>query len=367
MEESKRDFLRLRKYFRLATLEEMNTIRGGRGLLTGSPNNISTLAVYRLLKACFGPPNGASSADDKVTWEYFLVGPNSYLTVSDWKLFSWSIGVRYDSPDSFKDQGNATPDAQLLLDEITSSLKGEPNLHFDYSQQIVLNLFQLYYSNGEYYITQYKEKRDELEEINQERGETERGRSIAESLNLSLEVPTLMWSAIVAFILSLEGFFNLLYEIYLRENLRNDKDLLRRIAGMSLTEKYLLASTFCTGFQKDLDRKSTAYARLHDLVRLRNNLVHSNLTEEMREYVVTEDNLEFATQKQIFSTTSFFDPRTLDLETAEKVRLSVDVVVLDVVSSMKSGEGSLFQKALKRPNMITGARGGLTETWDEDE
>jgi hypothetical protein len=64
----------------------------GHGILAGSPGGISPFVVYEFLKKHFGRPN-YTVPSDRTTWEYVLKGPRRYLSIYDWKIHDWHVGI----------------------------------------------------------------------------------------------------------------------------------------------------------------------------------------------------------------------------------------------------------------------------------
>jgi hypothetical protein len=100
-------------------------------------------------------------------------------------------------------------------------------------------------------------------------------------------------AAFFMFISAFEGLLNLIYELYLKSSLRDER-IVERLGREQIDLKVRLASVYCDCFSKDrMDDESPAFKRFHSLINLRNDFVHANLTKPMKRPVVIEDGFRF--------------------------------------------------------------------------
>jgi len=135
------------RHFSLVSKDEVEKLHGGHAIFFGSPNHISPYITYQFLRKYYGLPRRITTDIDdydKVHWEYSLQSRHSILTVYDWKLFSWNIGVAYPYTVFTHNIGTqmckkvddkirkcekmAEPEARLLLSYITKYAKGRSSL-----------------------------------------------------------------------------------------------------------------------------------------------------------------------------------------------------------------------------------------------
>ena len=323
------------------------------------PRNVTPYYVYRFLRDRYGPPNIPSERHNdktRVTWGYLLKGPRGFISIHDWKLFSWSFSIRFSqSPEQrtheqltqFDDE--ARKDARILLAEILQYLKTEKiPTHDEHSYQYIRNIHLESYSCGEYFL-------DLLKKPNNKRV---RHPILAEtSPVISLEDTYNAWAAAMSFVLSIEGLFNLIYEIYLHREIKEDEPLRNHVYRMSLTDRWLTFSLFCSCFSKDLNRESKGFESLSRLIKIRNYWAHSNIGEDHRDYVIEEDGLEFAVSK----TSKFWELSlgNLDFSAVKKIRAYVDRVKLEILNAMKPNSKKSFSKVLEQEIIILDKNGKL--------
>ena len=84
----------------------------------------------------------------------------------------------------------------------------------------------------------------------------------------------LLWAA-------LEGFVNMVYELYLDDAYRHDKRILGQLKRRNLETKLRMAPAFCHGFSLKVLPFAEEMVQFKDVVALRNELIHANLNSSM--------------------------------------------------------------------------------------
>lgn len=344
--------------FRLATPEEVSNFSAGHTILV-HPKSITPYYVYRFLRDRYGPPNIPSEVHGdtfRVSWEYVLKGPRAFIAIHDWKLFSWSFSIRFSqSPEQrtyeqltqYDDE--ARKDARILLAEIMQYLKKQKIPYHDkHSYQYLQNIHLQSYSCGEHFLSLHKKPKNNHIRIP----------ILAEVPHfIDYEDRYIAWAAAMSFVLSVEGLFNIIYEIYLNPEIARDKHLRNHVYRMSLTDRWLMFSLFCSCFSKDLNRKSKGFESLSKLIKIRNYWAHSNIGEDQRDYIIEEDGLEFAVSKN----SKFWELSlgNLDFSTVKKIRAYVDQVKLEILNAMKPNSKKSFSKVLEQGIIILDKKGKL--------
>lgn len=342
------------KDFRLASREEILQNQGGHGILVGSPRGLSNFVVYSFLKEHFGESNYVPlDVEGKVTWEYVLKPPRArrLLSVHDWKLHSWGIGVKYPFPKNYqkieykefvKYDDEARADANILLSEIVEYAKTAEIPITKHSYQWIENTYKINYSYGEHFLQSLNKP------IN-----TSTVPTLAQSFVSPLfEECCTAWGATIAFVISVEAMFNILFEVYLKKEICEDEALRQRIFRLPLLDKWLLFASLCTCFEKPLDRKCRGYRSLKRLIRVRNSWAHAIVSDEMRIFVIRKDKLVFATKRSPISKDIYPLISSVDYALAIKVKNDVDAIKLEILSAMKTNDKRKFAKALEQDYIL---------------
>lgn len=105
----------------------------------------------------------------------------------------------------------------------------------------------------------------------------------ARTLLQTLTDDTAYASTIPFFLLwaSMEAFINIVYELYLDEAYRKDKQILEQLKRRNLETKLRMAPAFCHGFMVKVIPFGDEMKQVKDIVALRNELVHANLNSSM--------------------------------------------------------------------------------------
>jgi hypothetical protein len=165
------------------------------------PEDISPLSAYYTLKELYGEPNG-SIDEDKSQWGYYLKVPGAFLSIYDWKIYTWSIAI-YEDENTEKITKVVEDDTEKgerigqefleLLKKNTSKANGRIKEASSKAKDFILqNPFFIYYNSAVNLI-------DEIDEKSENSSDYFR-------------------SAFFLFIASFEGLLNLIYELYVKKN-----------------------------------------------------------------------------------------------------------------------------------------------------
>ncbi|MCK4826642.1 hypothetical protein KA005_63480, partial [bacterium] len=114
-----------------------------------------------------------------------------------------------------------------------------------------------------------------------------------EASNIHRKGSILYVSAIVFFLMALEGFINLLYKFLLKPQFRG-KEYERAIWKTDLEMRILHLPIYCNGFSSDdINPDDVSYKQWLKLRPFRNNLLHANITEENEFIITVEDHFLF--------------------------------------------------------------------------
>ncbi len=293
-----------------------------------SPLDVSPFFVYKALKGKYGQPNSYYD-ETKSQWSYKITGPRSTIEVEDFKMFDWLMSISPNPTIRKEDRRRVLEQdwAEFLswLKEACQKIKVSRD---NYKHLFILNGFKQLYSNGDYLMKCCKESSPE-----------------------DLEENPLVWAAGVSYLLSAEGLLNLTIETYLKDDVRKNKDMVKRIMMFSMPEKWAFASSACDCFETQLGKSSKGYEALQRLVTLRNNLAHSNISRDILTYVVEEDKMEFVISPGSRLYHEVMNPSSITLADVEQIKRDVDLVAESIVKAMKPRPRKQFPK-LMRGNSI---------------
>ena len=140
---------------------------------------------------------------------------------------------------------------------------------------------------------------------------------------------------------------NLVYEIYLKAELREDR-IVDRLAREQIDVNLRLAPIYCDCFAgKPIDHTTAAFRNFHRLVNARNDFIHANVTKSMRTAVVYHDDFTF-----LLSPDDARDGivpnliNELGIEELQKIKAAVDDILSQVLANMKPRYRREFEEVM---------------------
>ena len=224
--------------------------------------------VYTALKKQFGAPNGL--VGKYTQWSYEFALPNAMIRLQDWKLYGWMLEVYSDdkkktSAETIKDDVLA-----LFVKEANRSETLVKNLAKASSRSMVQNPFRIYFDSASNLV------------------------AMAEQHGNQQQRDTLCRSAFFLFLSSFEGVLNLIYDLYLKPSIRENKEGRETVIRAGLDQKLLFAPVYCQCFTGEtLNIPPDIYQQYKALRSLRNNFIHANVTDAMRTSIIKHDQMNF--------------------------------------------------------------------------
>ena len=298
--------------------------------------DISPYLVYRTLKDTFGKANGNGEIDeDKMQWQWIFKYKDFYVEIYDWRLLSTSIGI-YHTTSNKAESEKLGESIQRFLAKSAQQKKGIlKSLSKTSKHKILENPFVTYYTTANNLLS-IASQIDSI--IN-----------VAFENNVEIELwdkkSDLYRSAFLMLLSSFEGFLNILYELYIKVDLRNDR-LYERISREQIDIKLRIAPVYCDGFKtKTINHQDDRFKRYLKLVNLRNDFVHANLNKSLEQYVITEDNHTFIIENEDNSEI----PSNINKLQHEHIELTKEIIddVIDLVfESMETKTRREFQRLI---------------------
>jgi hypothetical protein len=147
------------------------------------------------------------------------------------------------------------------------------------------------------------------------------------------------------FLSSFEGFLNIMYELYLKAELRIDR-IYERISREQIDIRLRIAPTYCDGFKAKIinyeDERFKAYLKL---VNLRNDYVHANLIKSLERYIIVEDDYTFIIENEETNEVPS-NINELELKHVELAKNIIDQIIELVFESMETKTKREFKKLI---------------------
>lgn len=247
------------------------SIRVNQGVIR--PNDIPALHAYCVLRDVFGPPNNTDFDDMKTQWSYYLQVPGAHVDVHDWRREVWSIAIYDDkATDIGKEYAalearDATPEelhiafGNLLRNNDNANALKIGNEFLELIKQRIPKVVghaKKLSSNARSTILQHPFLTYYEDAVN--------------LLQIARESPSdaavHCKAAFFLFIASFEGLMNLVYELYARPDLRDDR-LFERLSREQIDIKIRLAPLYCVCFLTTLiDSNSDVFRLFQSIINL---------------------------------------------------------------------------------------------------
>jgi hypothetical protein len=284
------------------------------------PATLVPYQVYSVLKTRFGASNSSMFDDLKCQWQYSLQCADAYFEVYDWKMSGWSIAV-YLKEGARKDAKEISLELLRLLEKEALRVAGKVKEKAKEPKGCVIENPYL----------MYRLTADSLLVLLNEMKEPDKEPQI--TFNRWMQHYDVCRAALLMYLSSVEAFVNLLYELYLRDELR-EKRIYERISREQIDLKIRLAPAYCECFKRGaIDAEAEVFKQFMSLVNLRNDFVHANLTKPMMSPIVQEDGIDFMLPHD--ASTSIGIPNHFgalesnDVETASDITLNLIDHIVD--------------------------------------
>lgn len=310
--------------------------------------DINPYLVYITLKELFGNPNSDSFDEDKVQWAWQFKYEDFFIEIYDWKLFSTSIAIYHQSSDKDKSKKIGDKINELLTKNAVQKKSRIKTIIKESKHKILENPFVTYYSTAQGLLKTAKLV-DEIDSKNAslafEKIFDENNQDVIVDFDFMDRSADLYRSAFLMFFSSFEGFLNILYELYLKSELRADR-LYERIAREQIDVKLRIAPIYCDGFKtKTINNEDIRFKNYLRLVNLRNDYVHANLIKSLERYIVSEDNHTFIFENEE-NTDIPSNISNLELKHVELAKKYIDDIVELVIESLEPKTKREFKKII---------------------
>ena len=326
-------------------LKEDKTLMGRDYLLNP---DVSPYIVYSLLKEYFGEPNCYDVDEEKQQWEWTFKYKEFYISIYDWRLLSTSIAIHSLNENKSRGEKLAEVIHSLLKKEGLQKKNKIKTLIKNSKHKVLENPFITYYSTAKN-LLDVASFIDKIVTTNVSQIFKEEQGKIVNSTGLNFELwhkqNDLYRSSFLMFLSSFEGFLNIMYELYLKPELRVGR-IYERIAREQIDIKLRIAPIYCDGLKaKIINNEDERFKAFLRLVNLRNDYVHANLIKSLERYVVEEDDYTFIVENEEFTDIPS-NINKIELKHVELVKTIIDNVIELVFESMKPNTKREFKKLI---------------------
>lgn len=304
-----------------------NIFESGHCFITSKAN---PYLVYLALKNIFGNSNWDYSQDDKRQWGWNFRYQDFYIEIYAWKGSTICISIYHHKSDTESEILGKQINA-LLLKLTEQNYKKVKIKTANAKFKILENAFVTYYKTGENLLSLSKNIHDDV---------------FFDTNKLWDKKDDLLRSAFLMFLSSFEGFMNIVYELYLKVELRVGR-IKEKIGREQIDVKLVMMPIYCEGFKtKTIDQTDERFKNYLRLVNLRNDYVHANLIKSLERYLIEEDGYTFIIENED-NLDIPSNINQLEYDHVQKAKAYIDDVVELVIESMKPQTKKTFEKIIR--------------------
>jgi len=284
--------------------------------------------VYATLRDLYGPPTQMANSG-RTQWCFDLETSNSQVRIRDWNKSSWVVDVYHDKHDRQAAEAIGQNIIKLLLHQGKNYTAQVKQLTAKPRYTTIQNPFRIYFASADNLL------------------------SLAQHAVNVGEREDLCRSAFFLFLSSFEGLLNIIYDLYLKPFLNNDR-IRGTLVRANIDVKLQLAPLYCVCFSKDtIQYSGDEIERYMSIVNLRNDFIHANMSATMKTPIIQEDGYIFFVESMAL--TSHNIPKSLaalDVEHLQFVKQTIGDMASAVINSMNHKFKHDFSTAMEREQII---------------
>jgi hypothetical protein len=281
------------KRYRLATESEIkealkapegiSEYKIGEAIFSFAPGGVPKNIAFKIMVDTFGSPNGTAGKDS--VWQWVIKSPAGLLTVYDFQA-SWSIGVLGIDVEINSDLNNhASILRDWILEEASKTKFSKKLIEELKLGGNILNPYALYRRTTNHLLNQAESTATTERLLKGLELKGTLGNLIDTSRTYEI-MSSYYRGAFITSLLSLEGFVNLIYLLFLKEKYRN-KFYLSRLQNEFLPIKILDIDTYCSSFESTpVSLTDELFKAIQHLVNVRNSILHANISEAMESHLI---------------------------------------------------------------------------------
>ena len=261
----------------------------------------NSLLLYRILKLTYGNPDITGAIVSKARGEGILVADWGYTLKINKTLFAEVRSVQKNrwlilqfwstfSPNKISDKRKMKTSIIKFLEDLkedydkNSYLFKEEKTVSSQTPRAIVNVFSEKYkaANRLSDLALYDISEDSAEDI------------LVDDETPAATLRYIYLSAATLFIVSLEGFINIIFHFLLKDELRQ-KDQEKKIRMLDIESKLAQIHLLCNGFERcAVPLGSELWKKFSEIRTLRNEILHGNITDEHNIFSIIEDHLIFS-------------------------------------------------------------------------
>jgi hypothetical protein len=251
--------------------------------------DINNYLAYVTLKELFAQPLVVK--DNKSQWCWNFKFNDFIIEIYDWNIDTISIAIYRIETDIKASKILANQIIQQFEKEINKRKHLLKSAIKKSTYRVIENPFYTYYSTGSGLLELAKDARN---------GEYDLDDNIMQEFKLAFKhlkkhspQNNICKATFLMFLSSIEGLINILYELYLKKELRV-KRIIERIGRDNIDIKIRMLPVYCNGFKKEFNfHDDSRFKEYFKLVNIRNDFVHANIVDSLKSFMLLEDSFTF--------------------------------------------------------------------------
>jgi hypothetical protein len=284
--------------------------------------------VYAMLRDFYGTANGRSDSS-RTQWSYELEIAGAYIRVRDWNKVSWVVEIWHDQHDDSAAERIGQEFLALVAQKMPHYEKKIKALAASARYTTLQNPFKIYFASAERLL------------------------ALAQNTPNVSDREDLCRSAFFLFLSSFEGLLNLIYDLYLKPFLIDER-IREGLIRANIDVKLRLAPLYCVCFSSDVIKYAgDELKRYYAIVELRNDFIHANLSPTMKTPIIQDDGFVFYAEQR--ATNNFNIPKNLayiDMEHLLFVKQTIGDMTDAVINAMSHRYKHDFSDAIMREQII---------------
>jgi hypothetical protein len=306
--------------------------------------------VFKILKEKLRVKPYPYRVDDKVQWQFHIKYKDYCIEVYDWKYYKCTAVVYGDTS---KDDCEAvmTKFIKLLVgfvDNYTSRLKKTIRKA---TVRYIENPFAL---NIESASILHHQLEDNLKDKSSSSHSSDLGEIINDFYVQDRLKQATVQGSYILYLSAFEGFLNLIYHLFLKNEIRKDPKKVSDLSRANLNTKIPDMSKYCICFDEGVEFKGETFDKYFSIINLRNDFIHANLTDSMENAILPDSDFRFYVLSNKYEK-NYGLPYVFSALTKDHINFVADTiraVVEEIIDRMELSYRDEFRKVIYLPEIV---------------